>query len=55
MITIQLTKEELDLLWYALGKLPYEQSYKLIANLTTQYQEQTKNEEPEEETGELEN
>lgn len=37
MITIQLTKEELDLLWYALGKLPYEQSYKMIANLVEQY------------------
>ena len=38
-MTIQLTKEQLDLIWYALWKLPYEQSYKLIAELTRQYQE----------------
>lgn len=38
MITLQLTKEQLDLIWYALGKLPYEQSYKLIEELKRQYQ-----------------
>lgn len=43
-MTIQLTKEQLDLIWYALWKLPYEQSYKLIAELTRQYQETLTNE-----------
>lgn len=36
-ITIQVNSEELNIIWLWLWKLPYEQSYKLIAKLIQQY------------------